>query len=91
MPDSNPEKQRIVDENYHAFSAMLPELMKNNAGRFVVMRDKKVIEFFDTFRDAMVYGTKTYDDGLFSVQEITDKAIDLGWFSDVYLPVTIRH
>ncbi len=91
MSDITTKKERVVDENYKAFTSMLPELMKTYAGKFVVMRDKKTIEFFDTFRDAMVFGTKTYKDGLFSVQEVTDKAIDLGWFSDVYLPDSIRH
>jgi len=91
MSDIAAEKQRVVDENYKAFKSMLPELLKSKAGKFVVMRDKMTVEFFDTFRDAMVHGTKTYEDGLFSVQEVTDKALDLGWFSDVYIPCAVRH
>jgi hypothetical protein len=89
MSTSIEKKQKAIDENYKAFSQILPELMKIYAGKFVVMRDKKAIEFFDTARDAMIYGAKTYEDGLFSVQEITQKPVDLGWFShaDLHHPV----
>lgn len=82
-------KQRIVDENYKAFSEKLPELMKNYAGKFVVMRNKEVMGFFDTSRDAMIHGTRTYPDGLFSVQEVTQKIVDLGWFSHADLHNTV--
>lgn len=89
MSATDTDKQRIVDENYIAFSEMLPELIKTNAGKFVVMREKEIVEYFDTFRDAMVYGSKTYNDGLFSVQEITQKTVDLGWFSHADLYDTV--
>jgi hypothetical protein len=78
---SDQKKQHEIDENYEVFSRLLPDLMKNHAGKFVVMRHQKPVEFFDTARDAMVYASKTYSDGLFSVQEVTQKAVDLGWFS----------
>jgi len=83
------EKQFEVDENYKIFAKLLPDLMKNRAGKFVVMRHKKPVEFFDTARDAMVYASKTYNDGLFSVQEVTQEAVDLGWFSHASLHDTI--
>lgn len=75
------EKQKAIDRNYEAFKGLLPGLLETHPGKFVVMRDGKVIETFDTVRDAMVFGTKKFDDGLFSVQEITDTAVDLGFFS----------
>jgi hypothetical protein len=81
MSEPNQNKQREIDENYTAFSKILPDLMKTHSGKFVVMRHKKVIQSFDTARDAMIYGTKAYEDGLFSVQEVTDTVVDLGWFS----------
>jgi len=80
------EKQRIIDENYKVFSEKLPALIKTHAGKFVVMRNKEIVGTFDTARDAMIHGTKIYQDGLFSIQEVTQKAVDLGWFShaDMY-------
>jgi hypothetical protein len=46
------------------------------------MRDGQIIEFFDTARDAYIAGIKLFDkDRLFSVQEVIETPIDLGFFS----------
>lgn len=74
-------RRKAIDENYQAFLVLLPELLKTHPGKFLVMRDGKPAEFFDTARDAMVFGVRTYEDGLFSVQEVTDKKADLGYYS----------
>jgi hypothetical protein len=88
MPDLI-NKQREIDDNYQAFSQKLPELVKTCEGKFVLMRHRQFIEFFDTARDAILYANKTYDDGLFSVQEVTERTIDLGWFSHAPLHDTV--
>ena len=75
------KRQQAVDRNFDAFRAMLPELMKTHGGKFALLRDGEAVEFFDTARDAMIFGQKTYSDGLFSVQEVTDRVVDLGYFS----------
>lgn len=81
MSDPAERKQHEIDENYKVFSEILPDLMKTHAGKFVVMRHRKTVAFFDTSRDAIVHASTTYPDGVFSIQEITQKAVDLGWFS----------
>lgn len=80
MPTDQAKKQE-VDNNYEAFRALLPGLVNDHAGKFVVMRHKKPVEFFDTARDALVFGNRAFNDGIFSVQEVTTNIIDLGWFS----------
>ncbi len=45
------------------------------------MHNKEAVKFFDTARDAMIYAAEKYKDNIFSVQEVTEKAVDLGWFS----------
>jgi hypothetical protein len=46
------------------------------------MRDEQIIEFFDTARDAYVAGQRFFNqDRLFSVQEVTETPVDLGFFS----------
>jgi hypothetical protein len=87
MSDTLKNKQREIDENYKAFSDMLPELLEKHPGKFLVMRHKKPAGFFDTARDAMVHAASSYPDGLFSVQEITQKTVDLGWFSHAPLQI----
>ena len=75
------DRQRVVDENYEAFQDLLPELLPTHPGKFALLHDKQLVETFDTARDAMIYGEKAYPDGLFSIQQITDLVVDLGYFS----------
>ena len=62
---------------------MLPELLKSDARRFALMREGKVVTCFDTSRDAIEAGRQLFQDRPFSIQEITDRSIDLGYFSRV--------
>ena len=56
--------------------------MEAHRGKFALMRDGQIIEFFDTARDAYVAGQKLYkQDQLFSVQEVIETPADLGFFS----------
>ena len=63
-----------IDKNYEAFSKRLPELLILHRGKFALMKDEQIVEFFDTARDAHAAGTKLYPDGLFSVQEVVPAA-----------------
>ncbi len=82
--------QDQVDRNYTAFRTHLPDLMKTSAGKWALLRNAKVEAIFDTARDAQVAGGKLFADGLFSVQEIRDRAVDLGWFSHAVPQRTVR-
>jgi hypothetical protein len=71
-----------LENNYEAFQAQLPSLLSSHRGKFALMRNGQIIEFFDTARDAYVAGQKIFaNDRLFSVQEIIDTSADLGFFS----------
>ena len=91
MTDQNGDAalQNAVDKNFTAFLQMLPELLQSHPNKFALLRNEKVIEFFDTARDAMIHGAERFDDGLYSVQEVTDTKADLGYFSHAvhHLPV----
>ncbi len=74
-------KKKAVHDNYAAFVKLLPGLLDEHAGKFALLRDGKVEEYFDSARDAFVFGESKFEDGLFSVQEVTVVAADLGWSS----------
>ena len=79
MPDPATEQ---VKQNYDAFVAKLPELLKSHSGKFALMRDRAIIEFFDTARDAYAAGSKLYtDEKRFSIQQVVEAPVDLGFFS----------
>jgi hypothetical protein len=75
------DSKEEVKKNYEAFEQMLPDLLANQKGKFALMHDGEVIEFFDTVRDAYITGQKLYSDNLFSVQEVVETPVDLGYFS----------
>ena len=79
MADPNREQ---VETNYQAFLAQLPSLVASYRGKFALMRNGQIVEFFDTARDAYVTGQKMFpDDRLFSIQEVVETPVDLGFFS----------
>lgn len=73
--------QQEVDRNHKAFKKMLPELMQDHPGGFALLRDCGLVACFDTSRDAIEAGRTFFDDGIFSVQEIRARPVDLGWYS----------
>lgn len=75
------ERQKAVDSNYEAFCELLPELLDTHRDQFALLRNGEIIGFFKSVREAIQHGQSNFDDGLYSVQEVTDTAVDLGWFS----------
>jgi hypothetical protein len=76
------EIQEEVKNNYEAFINMLPDLIESKRGKFALMRKQEIVDFFDTARDAYTAGQKLFtEDRLFSVQQIIDTPVDLGFFS----------
>jgi hypothetical protein len=64
-----------VENNWKAFEAQLPALLKTHPGKFALMRDGKIVEFYDTIGDAFISGERTFpEDKLFSIQEVVGPA-----------------
>ena len=72
-----------VTDNYQFFKTQLVSLMKNHAGKYALLHKQKIIEFFDSENDAIKVGIKDYSEGCFSVQQVDNKMIDLGYQSNV--------
>lgn len=70
-----------VDANFDALMAQLPKLIVEHRGKYALMRHTQIEEFFTDVRAAMEAGIARFGDRIFSVQEITDQAADLGFFS----------
>ncbi len=76
MAGNTPAAQNIqaeVDRNFEAFRGMLPDLLKDHAGKYALLRDTKLIEKFDTAGDALIYAQAQFPDGLYSIQEVTGR------------------
>jgi hypothetical protein len=74
-----------VDRNYDAFNRMLTTLLPAHRDEYALMRDEKIVEFFEKPGDAYRAGVEQFPDGIFSIQEVTDEPIDLGFWSHAAL------
>ena len=77
----NESLQKEIDANFEAFQKVLPDLLPSEADRWALMRHGKCVDFYDTLRDAETAGRAMYKDRTFSVQQVSDAVVDLGWFS----------
>jgi hypothetical protein len=76
-------QRQEVDRNYDAFMRMLGSILDDHRDQLALMRDGTVVGYFDTPREALIAGTQRFPDGIFSLQEVTDEPIDLGFWSHV--------
>jgi hypothetical protein len=76
-------QKRQVDENYDVFVRMLAGLLPEHQDELALMRDGKIIAFFESPADAYRTAVERFPDGIFSIQEVTDEPIDLGFWSHV--------
>lgn len=76
-----PSLQDTVDRNYEAFRKVLPRLLKEHPGEYALLREGQAVGYFETPGEALADGDRRYPDRLFSVQQVTDRIIDLGIFS----------
>ncbi|RJF93703.1 hypothetical protein [Sphingomonas cavernae] len=72
---------REVDANYDFFQRHLASILRNHRHQYVLIRNQRLIDYFDDVGDAYRAGLKRFADGIFSIQEVTDEPVDLGIFS----------
>ncbi len=75
-------KQDEVDRNYEAFLNLLPAILPAHRDRFALMKDQKIVAYFSTSEDARVAAQCFISDGLYSIQQVTDMAVNLGYFTN---------
>lgn len=91
MPSAADRQQQEVDRNYEAFKKVLPELLKSDPGRTALMRGGEVVMCFDTEHDAIQAGRRFFEDRRFSIQKVSSRPVDLGYFSYFGAPaVSVR-
>ena len=72
-----------VDRNYDAFTRTLGSILHEHRDEYALMRDCQVVAFFAKPGDAYRAGVERFADHIFSIQEVTDEPIDLGFWSHV--------
>ena len=70
-----------IQNNYQYFQTMVATLMSEHSDKFALLHDRRLVQVFARPIDAMNEGFRLFADGLFSVQKVTDKPVDLGFLS----------
>jgi hypothetical protein len=73
--------QEEVDRNYEVFCQILPTIIEQHRGQYALMKNKEIVTYFTTPIDARAAAEKLFPDGIFSIQQVTDIAINLGYLS----------
>jgi hypothetical protein len=76
-----PQQSNEVDKNYDAFLAILPKIIHDHQGRFALLHDGELLDYFDSSIDAYLEGMKRIGVGKFSVQQVTTESDNLGFYS----------
>lgn len=75
------DREREVDANFEWFEQQLPQLLPRRSGMVALLRHRQIEDFFASAAGALAAGRERFADGLFSIQEVTDRPADLGFFS----------
>lgn len=75
-----------VDRNYEAFLLPLDEYQREHSNQFVLLRDTEPQGFYGSEGAALQEGRSRFSDGIYSVQEVTDRPVDLGFYSHAVYP-----
>lgn len=70
-----------VDRNYDFLQRNLSKFLKERANQYALLKSAAVIGFYHNPGDAYRAGLALYPDEIFSIQEVTDRPVDLGLMS----------
>jgi hypothetical protein len=88
MGGSSLSKSDEINRNLAKFLEMLPSLTRDHSGKWALMRNAEIIEFYDSAIDAQIAGNVKFDDHIFSIQPVKEEAEELGYFSYAVDPRT---
>lgn len=80
------ERDVEIRNNYDAFKSLLYEggLLERHRHEYALLRRGELVDIYSDPKDAMEAGLSLYSDRLFSIQEIRDTPVNLGYFSHVF-------
>ena len=83
MPDTY---ELEVDRNFFAFQTVVASLLDDHRDEFALLHDKRVVSIHSRLSDAIAEASSKFAVGHFSIQKVTDRPLDLGFFSHAYNP-----
>jgi hypothetical protein len=81
--------QEEVDRNFEEFEALLPSIIGEHRDKFALMKDRKVLGYYSSAEDAATAASAFIPDEIYSIQQVTDAPIDLGFFNYALVGVPV--
>jgi hypothetical protein len=72
-----------IDQNFDYFLGKLSSLLTTERGKFALIHNRSIVCCFNRLSEAVEVGNKEFPDRIYSIQEVTDTPIDLGFYSHV--------
>lgn len=69
-----------IDRNLFAFLPQIPALLKRHRNEYALLRDQQIISLHKRLSEALAVAQSKFPDELFSIQQVTDKPIEQGFF-----------
>jgi hypothetical protein len=76
--------EREIDANFDFFQRSLGSFLPQYDGKFALIKNCTVVRFYDNEFEAEAEGEERFADGLYSIQQVSEKPADLGFFSYAY-------
>jgi len=83
-------RDREIEKNYVFFTDFVGSLMARHKGEFALLHSGEFIHSYATVGQAIAAGHSKYGDGMFSIQEVTDRPLDLGFISHARIEGGLR-
>lgn len=61
---------------------LLGSILDEHRDQDALMRDGRIVDYFDSPGEAYRAGLERFPDGIFSIQEVTDEPIHLGYWAN---------
>jgi hypothetical protein len=71
-----------IDRNLFAFLPRLPDLLPEHEGSFALLRNQQIKSIHKKLSEALKAANTEFADGIFSIQRVTERPVELGMFSD---------
>lgn len=75
------DRETAIRQNFHYFQGVVSDLMERHAGQYALLHARAVIDIYSRPIEALEAGCEKFADGLFSVQKVIDRPLDLGFIS----------
>lgn len=75
-----------IERNYSQFLMLKDTIDKSHENDFVIMKDGRIIQFCQTILEADSKAKELFQDGIYSIQQVNPKPVELGFFSHAINP-----